>query len=195
MSRKLIALLAPLFVAAALATGCGGSDDGTTGNEADAAFVADMIPHHEGAVTMAEMAQDRAESPELQAMADDIIAAQEAEIARMESIAEDLPDPDGGSMDMEMGGEHSDHSGHMGMDASEMGMDMDPAQLAEAESFDLAFVRMMIPHHEGAVQMAQDLLAEGENDELQQMARSIIKSQTAEIKTMEAWQKEWSSGS
>jgi uncharacterized protein (DUF305 family) len=192
MSRRLIALLAPVFVVAALVTGCGGSDDETSGNETDAAFVADMIPHHEGAVLMAEMAQEQAKSPELQAMADDIIAAQEAEIARMEAIAEGLPEPDGGSMDMEMG---EDHMGHGGMDASEMGMDMDPAELADAKSFDLAFVAMMIPHHEGAVEMAQDLLAEGENPELQAMARSIIRSQTAEIKTMKAWQKEWSSGS
>jgi uncharacterized protein (DUF305 family) len=192
MSRRLIALLAPVFVAAALVTGCGGDNEETTGNEADAAFVADMIPHHEGAVVMAEMAQDRAQSPELRAMADDIIAAQEAEIARMEAIAEDLPEPDGGSMDMEMG---EDHMGHGGMDASGMGMDMDPADLADAKSFDLAFVRMMIPHHEGAVEMAEDLLAEGENAELKAMARSIIKSQTAEIKTMQSWQREWSSGS
>jgi uncharacterized protein (DUF305 family) len=115
----------------------------------------------------------------------------------MESIAEGLPEPDGGSMDMDMGmgGEHSDHSGHMGMDKSEMGMDMDPAELADADNFDLAFVNMMIPHHEGAIEMAQDLLAEGENAELQAMAYSIIDSQSAEIKQMKAWQKEWSSGS
>jgi uncharacterized protein (DUF305 family) len=199
MSRRLFAFAAPVFVAAALVAGCGGGDEeaSVTGNEADAAFIADMIPHHEGAVEMAEMAQNQAESPELQAMADDIIAAQESEIAKMESIAEGLPEPDGGSMDMDMGlgGEHSDHSGHMGMDKSEMGMDMDPAELADADNFDLAFVNMMIPHHEGAIEMAQDLLAEGENAELQAMAYSIIDSQSAEIKQMKAWQKEWSSGS
>jgi uncharacterized protein (DUF305 family) len=199
MSRGLIAFAAPVFVAAALVAGCGGGDEEATvtGNEADAAFIADMIPHHEGAVEMAEMAQNQAESPELQAMADDIIAAQEAEIAKMESIAEGLPEPDGGSMDMDMGmgGEHSDHSGHMSMDKSEMGMDMDPAELADADNFDLAFVNMMIPHHEGAIEMAQDLLAEGENAELQAMAYSIIDSQSAEIKQMKTWQKEWSSGS
>jgi uncharacterized protein (DUF305 family) len=204
MSRKSVrSTLLPVaaLVAAAVLSGCGGSEDKAIGNAADAAFVADMIPHHEGAVVMAEMAQDQAESPELQAMADEIISAQEAEIAEMETIAEDLPDPEGGateeggSMEMGMGGgDHSDHSGHMGMDASEMGMDMDPAQLADAADFDLAFVKMMIPHHEGAIEMAEDLLAEGQNAELQSMALSIIESQSAEIEQMKAWQKEWSSG-
>lgn len=188
MSKKVLLLLVPAFLAAAFVVACGGSDESaSTGNEADAAFVADMVPHHEGAVVMARMAQERAENPELKALADEIIIAQEKEIAEMESIKADLPEADGDS-GHSMGEEHM---GHMGMDAEGMGMDMDPAELENAESFDIAFIDMMIPHHEGAVVMANQLLEDGENPELQTMARAIIASQTAEIEQMRKWRAQW----
>jgi uncharacterized protein (DUF305 family) len=192
MSKKVLLLLVPAFLAVAFVVACGGSDESTSaGNEADAAFVADMVPHHEGAVVMARMAKQRAERAELQALADDIIVAQEKEIAEMEAIRADLPEAEGDP-------EHSmgeEHSGHMGMDAEGMGMDMDPAELANAESFDIAFIDMMIPHHEGAVVMAEKLLEEGENPQLQTMAKAIIASQTAEIEQMRKWRAQWAAGS
>jgi uncharacterized protein (DUF305 family) len=188
MSKKLLLLLVPFFVAATFVAACGGSDESSpAGNEADAAFVADMVPHHEGAVVMARMAQERAENPELRALADEIIVAQEKEIAEMESVKEDLPESGGDAGHM-MGEEHM---GHMGMDAEGMGMDMDPAELEDAESFDIAFIDMMIPHHEGAVEMADQLLEEGENPQLQAMAKEIIASQTAEIEQMRKWRAQW----
>jgi uncharacterized protein (DUF305 family) len=191
MSKKWLAFLIPALLAAALVSACGGDDSGgSAGNEADAAFVADMVPHHEGAVMMANMALVRAEHPELKAMARDIIAAQEKEIAQMDALEPDLPDlPGDGDGSMKMGDEHM---GHTGMDAEGMGMDMDPADLITAESFDIAFIEMMIPHHEGAIDMANDLLREGENPDLQNMARAIVSSQAAEIKMMRDWKKEWS---
>jgi uncharacterized protein (DUF305 family) len=188
--RNWITLAVSSLVAVAVLTGCGGGDDeSTTGNQADAAFVADMVPHHEGAVVMAEMAQQQAENPKLKALADEIIVAQEKEIAEMEAIKEDLPEPDGGAADEHMMGE--DHTGHTGMDAEAMGMNMDPAELADAESFDIAFIDMMIPHHEGAVEMANQLLDDGENPELQAMAEAIVASQTAEIEQMRQWRAQW----
>jgi len=189
---KWFLFLAPAVLAAVVLSACGGSGDesNAVGNEADAAFVADMIPHHEGAVMMAVLAQDRAEHPELKALANEIIAAQEKEISEMQALEGDLPEAgtdDSGSMSM---GE--DHMGHAGMDAEAMGMDMDPSALKNADSFDLAFIDMMIPHHEGAVEMAQKLLEDGENPQLQAMARAVISSQNAEIETMENWRQEWS---
>jgi uncharacterized protein (DUF305 family) len=187
MNKNWIKLALPSVLALALLAGCGGGGDETAGNDADAAFVADMVPHHEGAVVMAEMAQQRAENPELKALADEIIVAQEKEIAEMESIKADLPEADGDT-------EHSmgeDHMGHMGMDAEGMGMGMDPAELENAGSFDIAFIDMMIPHHEGAVEMANQLLEEGENPQLRTMANAIVASQTAEIEQMRRWRAQW----
>ncbi|MEX0621081.1 MAG: DUF305 domain-containing protein [Solirubrobacterales bacterium] len=187
MSNNWIKIFLPPVLALALLAGCGGDGgDEFAGNDADAAFVADMVPHHESAVNMAQIARQRAEHLELKTLATDIIGAQKKEISEMEALRSSLPEADGGSMMM---GE--EHMGHMGLDAEHMGMKMDPAQLLNAETFDITFIDMMIPHHEGAIEMANLLLEDGENPRLQAMARSIVASQTAELEQMRKWRAEW----
>ncbi len=51
--------------------------------DADADFVRGMIPHHQGAIDMAKVLKEKGKDSELQKLADDIIAAQEKEIAFM----------------------------------------------------------------------------------------------------------------
>ena len=70
-------------------------------------------------------------------------------------------------------------------------MDMDPADLETAMPFDLAFLAMMIPHHQGAIRMAKEQLANGEDPELQDLAERIIAAQTKEIAQMREWKTEW----
>jgi uncharacterized protein (DUF305 family) len=171
-----------LIVLAAVALGCGGNDDessGAAGNETDAAFVTDMTAHHQGAIEMARVAQKRAEHPEIRDLADDIIAAQEGEISGMEAIRDD----------MHATGQHG--GGHMGMSEAEMGMDMDPAELDNAKPFDRAFIDAMVPHHQGAVAMAKQLIKSGEQPALRKMAQDIIDAQTKEIAQMREWRKAW----
>ena len=164
----------------AVAVGFGGDDENTmsvSGNATDAAFIADMTAHHEGAIEMARIAQKRAEHPEIRRLADDIVAAQEGEITTMSHIAEHLEGHDGG--------------GHMGMSDSEMGMDMDPMMLEDAEPFDRAFIDMMVPHHQGAVAMAEQLLEDGRHRNMRAMAQDIIDAQTKEIARMREWREAW----
>jgi uncharacterized protein (DUF305 family) len=52
---------------------------------------------------------------------------------------------------------------------------------------DVAFMAGMIPHHQGAVDMAKIVLEHGKDPETRAMAEAIIKTQTAEIKAMESW--------
>lgn len=190
-TKPLLAALAAVLAAAILAvaaTGCGsdhsstGTSSAASGNAADMAFVADMVPHHQGAIDMAEIAQKKAEHPQIKALATGIIAAQKSEIATMTTMKSDL-------------GHMGEPTGHMGMSQADMGMDGDMPMLENAKPFDKAFIDMMIPHHQGAIRMAQQQLKNGKLPELQTMAKNIIKAQTAEIQQMRAWRKQWYGGS
>lgn len=189
--HTLTALLAALAVIAGAVgvTGCGNDDTSSSSSPAkaasasDVAFINDMTSHHQGAIDMANVAETKAEHPQIKAMAAGIIAAQKAEIATMRTLRNDM---------REMG-MHQD--GHMGMSDAEMGMDMNMSDLEKAKPFDQAFMDAMIPHHQGAITMARQLLKDGKSPELQAMANNIIQAQAAEIAQMRQWQKQWYSPS
>lgn len=77
--------------------------------------------------------------------------------------------------------------GGMGM-MSNMGMMLGGL---EGDEFDEAFIRMMIPHHEGAIDMAERALESAGHDEMKQLARDIIEAQQREIDMMKGWEREW----
>ena len=174
--RKLPMLLAVGSLALA---GCGSDDDesgsssSAKGNGTDRAFVAAMIPHHESAVQMAEIAKQRGETEFVKNLADDIIRTQNEEIAtlRREDEALETAGVKAGKLDM------PDHM---------MGMDGDMKELQTADPFDKAFIDMMIPHHEGAVTMAKEEIAKGGDPELKALAQEIVSAQEREIKEMKA---------
>ncbi|GAA5109641.1 hypothetical protein GCM10023320_00390 [Pseudonocardia adelaidensis] len=116
---------------------------GAQHNDTDVRFAQMMVPHHQQALAMTELALDRAESPEVKALAEQIRAAQDPEIATLNGFLENWGSPPvAGGMD------HSgmDHSGGM-TDRSEM----DQLRGASGAAFDRMFLQMMIEHHEGAV--------------------------------------------
>lgn len=169
--------LAALAAGAALAlAGCGDGEGGSArsggaGNGVDRAFVADMIPHHEGAIDMAELAQERGESTFVKQLADDIIASQREEIATMRREDEALE-------------KAGIARGSLGMPEHMKGMDHDASELKDAKDFDRAFIEMMIPHHQGAVEMVKVELAKGEDPELRELAQKISDAQQREIVAM-----------
>jgi uncharacterized protein (DUF305 family) len=182
--RALLSALG-LIAIAAVSVGCGSDDNssgGSADNATDAAFVNDMVPHHESAVEMAKLAQTRAQHPEIRQLADDIIAAQNREIETMQSVKADLSDAHS---------EHMGSDGHMSGDEHSRGMGMDPQELRDAKPFDRAFIDMMIPHHRGAVTMAKEELAKGKNPTLRGLAEDIVAAQEREIAQMRDWRKAW----
>ena len=165
-----------MTILAVAVVGCGADAEQpasapVAGNGTDRAFVAAMIPHHESAVEMAEIAKTRADSDFVRKLADDIVATQNDEIALMGD--EDNALADAGIQ-----------PGKLTVPAHEMGMDMDPAALKTADPFDAAFIRMMIPHHEGAVEMANEELEKGADPELKRLAQAMIDAQQREIDEM-----------
>lgn len=74
--------------------------------------------------------------------------------------------------------------GSLGVPDHMKGMDDDPAKLKTADPFDPAFIKMMIPHHEGAIEMAKVELSKGEDPELKTVAQDIIDAQQRELTAM-----------
>ena len=139
--------------------------------QADADFAAQMVPHHEQAVVMAQAVLDRGAAPELKALAQRIKAAQEPEITRLRSVL--------AALGAEAASEHSGHGdGMMSED------DMAALASASGEELDALFLELMVRHHEGAVQMADAELADGTYAEARSLATQIKATQTQEIAEM-----------
>jgi len=172
---RTLAMVAALVLALGALAACGGED--TEANGTDRAFAEMMIPHHQGAVEMAEIALERSQRPELRELSEQIIASQKAEIAQFEEAL-------GGDLE-------GVESESMGMSMEMMGMGMDNGMLRSARQFDLAFIDMMIPHHEGAVVMSDVELERGDNPEMQKLAREITAAQEREIAQMREWRTAW----
>lgn len=154
----------------------------------DRHFIEQMIPHHEGAIEMAQLALTKAKRPEVKSLAQGIIEAQQKEITDMKAwyknwFGTDVP-VIGQHM---MGGQMM--SGSM-MHMNSMSGDME--ELQNAKDFDLEFVRQMIPHHEMAVMMAQMLQGSTNRSEMKMLAQNIITSQNQEIEMMRGWITAWS---
>lgn len=175
--------LAAFALIALVAAGCGGGDDDTasTGaaerNDADVTFAKGMVPHHEQAVEMSDMALEKAENPKVKELATKIKAAQGPEIDQMKGWLSDW----GESAD-DMG----DMGGMSGMDMNGMMSDgeMKALEAASGAAFDKLFLEGMIRHHEGAVTMAEEELAKGKFPEAKTLAQQILDAQNAEIAEM-----------
>ena len=149
-------------------------------------FIEEMIPHHEGAIAMAELALEKSKRPEMLSLAEGIIEAQTFEIKSMTEWYEEwfgtaVPAYSSGGM----GG-----MGHgIGMYMTSMEGDLEA--LRAAKDFDSEFIRQMIPHHEMAVMMARMLAAASTRSEMQELADNIITSQSSEIELMRSWLTTW----
>lgn len=187
MPKGLLGLFAAVVLGLILVTSCGGDDNsGATAdpggfNDADVQFATDMIPHHAQALEMVNLAITRQLSPDVQALANDIMAAQTPEVEQMVAWLRewDQPVP---STSLDHGGGHDmadmDMPGMASMDQ------MAALDAARGEEFERMFLTMMIEHHKGAIQMAQDELENGQNAEAKQLAQDIIDAQQREIERM-----------
>lgn len=152
-----------------------GDDDSP--NTADRSYVRMMIEHHRQALVMTDLAADRAKSAKVKRLAERIASGQKPEIEAMRAWQKTAGgEPKGGD------------GGHEGHDAKMPGM-ATGAQLArlraaEGADFDALFLKLMITHHRGAVSMATDVLAQGNNVRVEEMANDVIAQQSSEIRRM-----------
>ena len=151
----------------------------------DQRFLDEMIVHHQGAIMSAEMTIGQSSRPALRDLARRIISGQQRQIARMRVWREQWY-PHAGPLPMDMGPMTS-MMGMMGGSASGMmgGSMMGGTQV------DRMFLRMMIPHHQLAIDMARDALKHARHEKLKGLARVIIHVQSAEITEMEGYLWTW----
>ncbi|WP_329232064.1 DUF305 domain-containing protein [Streptomyces canus] len=197
---------AALTVSAVFAlAACGGGDDSGSAasspsvsaetsagahNSQDVSFAQGMIPHHQQAIEMAELADGRAASAQVKDLAARVEKAQGPEITTMtgwlkawdEKVPESMPGMDHSGMEgMEGMDGMDDMDGMAGMmDSADMGK----LKKASGKDFDSMFLTMMVEHHEGAVEMATTEKAKGEYKAATAMAGDIVTAQNAEISEM-----------
>ena len=155
----------------------------------DQHFIEQMIPHHEDAVTMANLALNKAKRNEIKTLATNITDSQTKEIDQMKEWYKNWYGQDVPQNEQVMGGhmmEQSD-SMHMGM----MGDETDMARLETTSDFDKAFIEDMIPHHQMAIMMATMLKNGTTRPEMKKLANDIIEAQSAEIEQMRTWYSQW----
>lgn len=187
--------------------------DQRSGDDFDRAFLMEMTMHHGMAVVMARPTVANAVREETRDLASTIVADQTREIAQMRAWARDwygmdLSDPVA-MMDAMSGGQgvpsdggHADHGGMskpQGMakpggmpmgQMHDMSMMGDLSELPPAR-LEAVFMSLMIPHHQGAIDMAMLVPDRAAHQELRDLASTIIDSQSAEINQMNGWLGAW----
>lgn len=197
MTRRLV-VVASLLVATALAVGVllgsvlvrQSPYAVPADTSVDAGFARDMQAHHAQAVELSRMVRDRTDDEEVRVLALDILLTQNNQAGQMAGWLETWGLPQSSDRPvMAWAGEGHAHGtasddGAQGLAAmpgwvsSEDLARLDAAEGVEAERL---YLQLMIPHHEGGVEMAEALLARSPRPQTGHLAETIVRSQTAEI--------------
>jgi uncharacterized protein (DUF305 family) len=157
-----------VIVTALLLSGCSTATQSNSEYRSDdIAFAEQMIPHHEQAIEMSEIALLNTTNPDVLQLAQEIKDAQSPEIELMKSWT---------------GVKVSAHAGHA-MDGMLSESEMSELRQAKGKEFDVSFIQAMIKHHEGAIKMAQEV-ANSMNKDVANLSAAIIQAQELEIAKM-----------
>ncbi len=154
----------------------GGPGSQGTGADMGRHFIEEMIPHHEDAISMADLALTRAEHQEVRDLAAAIKQTQAAEITQMRQWYRDWFGSEPGPSRMT---QMPNMPGH------------DLSALAASPTFDKTFIEGMVPHHQMAVMMTSHMASRVEQPELKALMQAMGTSQAAEIGQMSGWYQNW----
>lgn len=158
-------------------------------NDADVDFASDMIQHHAQALEMVDLTLGRQLDPKVAEVTEQIRAAQAPEIEQMVDWLEDWDKPVPETSRDHANAHAQEHGESTDMDTDMPGMmsaeEMDALENSSGEAFQTMWMEMMIEHHEGAVEMAETVVDEGQNAEVRALAEDVIETQSAEIETMQ----------
>jgi uncharacterized protein (DUF305 family) len=175
----LLAAAAALFAALALWLYLTNAEPGD--GSAEAGFARDMSVHHAQAVEMAEIVRDKTESEEVRLMAADMALTQQGQIGRMQGWLDAWELPATGAEPAMSWMGHPTEGRMPGMASPE---EIERLRNAPPEEAEVMFFRLMIPHHQAAVPMAEAVMEESDRPEVENLAGAIAASQQGEIELM-----------
>ncbi|MFE5185971.1 DUF305 domain-containing protein [Streptomyces sp. NPDC056628] len=144
-------------------------------NSADVDYARMMIQHHEQALVMTQLVPERGESAKVKKLAARIAAAQGPEIDAMKGWLK--------THGKNTRGEGHGHA-HTPMPGMATEAQLATLRAARGKAFDELFLTLMITHHDGAIAMATDVKAQGNNIQVEEMADDVVAQQTTEISRM-----------
>src|SRR5215216_5588751 len=147
----------------------------------DLQFIDQMIPHHEGALMSSEHMISNSKIPEVRQLYENIQKSQSEQIKQMKEWRKEWY-PDAAKQPSEM------------MDAGMTGGMMGKGMMGRSMQgimggnvLDVMFLKMMIPHHQMAVDMSEEALSKAEHPELRNLAQEIRDEQSSEIELMKGY--------
>jgi uncharacterized protein (DUF305 family) len=146
--------------------------------KADLDFVKGMIPHHQGAVDMAKVVLQYGKDAEIKKLAEGVVSSQEGEIAFMNDW---LAKVDQAALPVLPEATKANEAAMATM--------MKSMQMQMTGNADVDFVKGMIPHHQGAIDMAKVALQYVKDPALLKLANDIVTAQAGEITFMNDWLK------
>ena len=144
----------------------------------DLDFMQGMIPHHQGAIEMSKVVLQFGKDAEVKALAENVIKAQEGEIALMKvwlektdkSTLVESPEAAKGNTDA-------------------MNTMMKNMSMTYSDDADVDYINGMMPHHQGAIDMAKVALQYAKDPDVLKLAGEVVKAQEGEISFMQDWLK------
>jgi uncharacterized protein (DUF305 family) len=146
-------------------------------NRADLMFMNMMIIHHDQAIEMAELAENRTENENILELSENISQAQTSENQKMSEWLREA-------------GFNRPMRGHR-MAGMATQQEMNELRQSQGREFDLLFSELMIEHHEGGIEMARAEVQNGKSEKVVELAQRMIEVQQEEVEKMETWRKGW----
>jgi uncharacterized protein (DUF305 family) len=162
-------------------------EQGTERMPFDHAFLNAMIEHHKAGEDAAKIALERAEHPELKAAAQDMITTDLAHIEKLKELRQRWYGPEGAPAAVMPKDENAELPGTA--TTKDMAQSLD--ELKKAQPFDRAFIDAMIPHHQGAIDMATAAEEKAAQPETKALAAIIVRDESKAIDQMKTWRDAW----
>ena len=181
-----------LAVAALVVTTTGGPARGPriaapTDGSADAGFARDMAVHHQQAVAMAFLVRDRTSDEEVRLLAYDVATTQSNQRGMLLGwldlwgLSATFGRPP--MAWMHMGHTYHAHDGSL-MPGMATDTELDQLRAARGRAAEVLYLKLMIAHHRGGVEMAQGAIDTAENASVRRLAKSMVTAQNSEIAAM-----------